>query len=80
MIIPFTSNKFAFALLRASFAQLIDIALRKSRLALLWQHLFEANGIKDALVTSVIKQTSSLNIQVRKLKTLYLKDQACRIS
>jgi hypothetical protein len=43
--IPFTLNKFAFALLRAGFAQLIEIALRKSTLVLLWQHLFEANGI-----------------------------------
>jgi len=55
VIIPFTLSKSAFALLRSDFAQLIDIALRKSRLVLLWRHLFKANGIKDALVTSVIK-------------------------
>jgi hypothetical protein len=37
------------ALLRAGFAQLIDIALRKSTLVLLWKHLFEANGITLAI-------------------------------
>jgi hypothetical protein len=59
--IPFTLNKFAFALLRAGFAQLIDIALRKSTLVLLWQHLFEANGITTSAIIIFVTGSHILN-------------------